>query len=264
MKVALVSRFPRADTPAWKRTLGERLLSSGHELAVVYSRSGFADHATAGFHEFGFGLFGRYLQRGDGPASACCDPTVTLNEWAAQHGLPRHRGRRLGEAETLEWVRSFRPDLLVLVGADVAPRALLEIPRLGTINPHYGLLPRYRGMNVAEWSIYHDDPVGVTIHAVDSGIDTGDILLRESVPVGPGATLASIRAQQQEASGRLLAATVFAILTGTARRTPQRMDEGHQFYRMHPVLLDRVTQRLVHGYRWLGVDDPPIVEVTYD
>ena len=124
------------------------------------------------------------------------------------------RPSALARPRTLEWVRSFRPDVLVLVGADIVPRALLEIPRLGTINPHYGLLPRYRGMNVTEWSIYHDDPVGVTIHAVDPGIDTGDILVRESVPVRPGATLTSVRAQQQETSARLLKETVFAVLDG--------------------------------------------------
>jgi methionyl-tRNA formyltransferase len=263
MKVALVSRFPRADTPAWKRALGDELLRCGYELAVVYSRSGLVDHANAGFHEFGFGLFARYLRRADGPTSARSEAAVTLSEWAAQRGIPRHHGRRLCEPGTLEWVRSFRPDLLVLVGADVMPRALLEIPRLGAINPHYGLLPRYRGMNVTEWSIYHDDPVGVTVHAVDPGIDTGDILVRESVPVRSGATLTSIRAQQQQTSARLLKQTVLAVLEGTAHRTPQRMDDGRQFYRMHPLLLDRVTQRLADGYRWLGVEDPPIDEVSH-
>ena len=53
----------------------------------------------------------------------------------------------------------------------------------GHNQPHYGLLPRYRGMNVTEWSIYYDDPVGVTVHAVDPGIDTGEILLQETLTV---------------------------------------------------------------------------------
>ena len=100
--------------------------------------------------------------------------------------VPRHHGVRLDEAKTIEWTRALAPDLLVLVGADIVPRPLLEIPRLGSLNPHYGLLPRYRGMNVTEWSIYHDDPVGVTVHAVDPGIDTGPIHLRRTIAVKPG------------------------------------------------------------------------------
>ena len=84
--------------------------------------------------------------------------------WAYGHRLAR--------------LREIAPDAILLAGADIVPPAVLEIPKLGTINGHYGLLPRYRGMNVTEWSIYHDDPVGVSVHLVDSGIDTGPIVAR--------------------------------------------------------------------------------------
>ena len=179
----------------------------------------------------------------------------TLDGWAAERGLARHHGRRLGEPETLGWLRGFAPNLLILAGADIIPATVLEIPSLGTINPHYGLLPRYRGMNVTEWSIYHDDPVGVTVHAVDSGIDTGDILLAEAVMVPVGATLASIREQQQETSARLLENAAMGVLGGEARPISQRLEDGKQFYRMHPLLRERVEKRLADGrYRWLGLE----------
>lgn len=258
MRVVLVSRYPRVDTPAWKRVLAERLLERGIDVGVLYSRSSLADQASAGLREFGFGLVRKYLERspGDGAESGG-DPT--LDQWALGRELPRHHDRRLSAPDALAWVRWFAPDLLVLVGADIVPSALLELPRLGTINPHYGLLPRYRGMNVTEWSIYRDDPVGVSIHMVDPGIDTGDILLREALPVPGEATLASIRQQHQSTSAELLERAAVLLLEGATDRTPQRPEEGQQFYRMHPILRAQVERRLSDGsYRWLGASPPQI------
>jgi folate-dependent phosphoribosylglycinamide formyltransferase PurN len=260
VKVALVSRYPRVDALKWKQELGERLLSRRIELGVIFSRSGLDDQALAGLRQFGLDALRRYLHRGPGLAAAA-ETSATLDLWASNHGLPLHRGRRLGDRMTLEWARAFGPDLLVLVGADVVPSSLLEIPRLGTINPHYGLLPQYRGMNVTEWSIYFDDPVGVTIHLVDAGIDTGDILAQETIPVRGGATLQSIRAQQRSVSTRLLESCVVARLSAASSPVPQRPQDGRQFYRMHPLLLGRVERRLADGsYRWLGVEEPTPVD----
>jgi methionyl-tRNA formyltransferase len=259
MRIALVSRFPRVDALAWKRTLAERLLERGVEVALLYSRSAIVDQASAGLREFGFGVVGRYLDRGNNHPSS----DQTLDAWALERGLSRHCGRRLGEAETLIWLRKLAPDLVILVGADIVPAALLEIPRLGTINPHYGLLPRYRGMNVTEWSIYYDDPVGVTVHTVDPGIDTGEILLQEALTVPVGATLASIREQQQQVSARLLEHAAMAAMEGATHPTPQRLEDGTQFYRMHPLLRARAERRLADGtYRWLGLTPPTTCEDT--
>jgi len=73
------------------------------------------------------------------------------------------------------------------------------------------------------------------------------------VPVG--ATLASIREQQQETSARLLEDAAMAVLDGDARPTSQRLGDGQQFYRMHRLLRERVEKRLADGrYRWLGLE----------
>ena len=136
------------------------------------------------------------------------------------------------------------PDLVLLTGSDIAPASLLAIPRVATINAHYGLLPRYRGMNVTEWSLFHGDPPGVSVHIVDPGIDTGDILLREEIPCPPGATLQSLRAAHQQTAARLLVAAALQLRDGSERRTPQRADDGRQYYRMHPALRARVERAL--------------------
>ena len=91
-------------------------------------------------------------------------------------------------------------------------------------------------MNVTEWSIYQDDPLGVTVHWVDRGIDTGAIAATEQIDVRPGATLESLRTDHQAAAARLLISVVRQVADGSAPATPQAPEDGRQYYRMHPHL----------------------------
>ena len=259
MRVTFVSRYPRVDTVAWKRRLGERLLDLGVELSVVYSRAGFDDQLRAGLDEYGLGIFRRYASLKARPGAGDDEPaSQSLRSWAIERELPVSEHGRLGDPDCLAAVRAWKPDLLVLTGADIVPASLLDIPAAGTINPHYGLLPRYRGMNVTEWSIWHDDPVGVTVHLVEAGIDTGPTLLRECVRVEPDDDLPDLRAKQQELSARLLGDAVVELRDGSAQPVPQRVEDGRQYYRMHPELLRVVERRLSSGeYRWTGEDATP-------
>jgi folate-dependent phosphoribosylglycinamide formyltransferase PurN len=260
LRVTFVSRYPRVDTVAWKRRLGERLLELGIELGVVYSRAGTRDQLRAGLDEYGAGIVRRYLSLRARPSSGAGggDAPQSLRAWALERGLAVAEHQRLGDPDCLAAVRAQRPDLLVLTGADIVPKSLLEIPALGTINPHYGLLPRYRGMNVTEWSIWHDDPVGVTVHMVGAGIDTGATLLRECVRVERGDGLPDIRAKQQELSARLLYDAAVELRGHSATPIPQREQDGRQYYRMHPALLARVERQLASGaYSWIGEDATP-------
>jgi methionyl-tRNA formyltransferase len=121
---------------------------------------------------------------------------------------------------------------------------MLMVPRLGTINAHYGLLPAYRGMNVTEWSVSRGDPVGVTVHFVDEGVDTGPILAREEIAIDPGDTLATLRRKHQDIAARLLVRTTLELRDGTARAAAQELDQGRQYYRMHPALRRAAEARL--------------------
>jgi methionyl-tRNA formyltransferase len=261
MRAVIVSRYPRVDTPDWKRHVAEGLVAAGIDVALLYSRSSVVDQARAGLGEFGLAGVVRKLGalRGRGgqaePAAAPAGPKQTLAAWAREHGVEVALCSRLGDGECLQRLRAMSPDLLVLAGADIVPAATLAVPRLGAINPHYGMLPAYRGMNVTEWSILHDDPVGVTVHYVDPGIDTGDIVLREQVEVVSGDTLATLRVKHQQAAARLLVDAARRIADGTVERTPQRPEDGRQHYRMHPVLRDVVERKLAEGsYRGMVPD----------
>ena len=249
-RVTLLSRYPRVDTPAWKRDLGARLLDDGLALSVAYSRAALADQFEAGVREFGpVGLIQRYAQLRRGSAAPSAnggsgeDPR-TLAAWARGHSLPVVEGRRLSDGTLQDAIRDLRPDVIALVGADIVPAAVLAIPRVATLNAHYGLLPAYRGMNVTEWSLYRGDPIGVTVHVVEAGIDTGDILLREEIPVESGDTLESLRAKHQRVAAMLLRRAIVGMLDGSLERVEQGPEDGRQYFRMHPELRRTVEARL--------------------
>lgn len=106
---------------------------------------------------------------------------------AQEFGLPViDFGKGEGKAVT-EKVLACRPDAVVVAAfGHILRRPLLEGPRLGCINVHASLLPRWRGVSPIQYSILHGDTwSGVTIMQMDEGVDTGDILAQRAIPIGP-------------------------------------------------------------------------------
>jgi methionyl-tRNA formyltransferase len=150
-------------------------------------------------------------------------------------GIPTLTVSTLSDPSDLEQIRSLRPDLLVHAGAGIVRKELLAIPRLGTLNAHLGLLPQMRGMNVSEWSALCGVPTGASVHCIDSGIDTGDILLFTPVPVDGAASVDELRSVLDRAQVEALGRVVRWIADAGALppRRPQATSEGRQFFTMH-------------------------------
>lgn len=127
-------------------------------------------------------------------------------------------------------------DLMVLGGAPIMKAPVLRMPKVGTLNAHQGALPRYRGMNVIEWALLERRPPTITVHFVDPGVDTGDIIRMERIPVRVGDTLKTVRERSSAMQSQLLAETVAAAQKGPLPRQPQSKADGLQFYAMHPFL----------------------------
>lgn len=124
--------------------------------------------------------------------------------------------------EAVEKLRQFRPQLGLAIAAPILRPAVFDIPELGTLNIHKGKLPDYRGMPPAFWEIWNGaDAVGVTVHRVDAGLDTGPILLEETVPIEPHSTPAGLRVRLDELGVKLIVKAVEQVRTGEARYKPQ-------------------------------------------
>jgi folate-dependent phosphoribosylglycinamide formyltransferase PurN len=164
-------------------------------------------------------------------------------------GIPIVHLGPLSHPDAITAVRSLAPDLLVHAGAGILRRELLAIPRLGTLNVHMGILPRYRGMNVAEWACLEGNPVGCTVHLVNAGIDTGDIVAVDEVDTRSINSIAALRASVDDAQIALLGDVIsFVLKTGVMpdART-QTLTEGRQYFEMHRDLKEILETRLKAG-----------------
>lgn len=136
----------------------------------------------------------------------------------------------------VEAVRAAGIDLLLNAGGGLYRQAIGEAVRIGILNAHMGPLPGIRGMNALEWSLFLGEPASVTIHFIDAGVDTGDILLARPLSVGPGDTIDTLRARSLALNVELMTEAVRQIATDDCRRTPQPPDAGRQYFVMHPRL----------------------------
>lgn len=140
-----------------------------------------------------------------------------------------------------------QPDLIVLGGTRIIKPNILEIPALGTVNSHPGLLPRLRGSASVGWALYKDLPQGATAHYVSPGIDLGDIIVSRQLPVTRTDTYQSLNARVATLAGQLMMEAVSAIGAGNPPRTPQDPEAGETYRVIPEDLLAEGIKRLADG-----------------
>jgi len=157
----------------------------------------------------------------DNAGQAKANPT---KDFAIEAAIPLLLPSRLKDLKVTDWVKSRLPELIVLAFVtDIIPKAMIDIPKYKAINYHPSLLPRYRGGSAIHWAIINGETeTGVTIHYIDAGIDTGDIILQERVPIYPEDTVASLYFERLYPMGvKMIAETVRMIGEGKAPRIKQ-------------------------------------------
>ena len=142
-------------------------------------------------------------------------------------------------------VQKLKPDLIVLGLVRILHKPIIAVPTHGILNAHPGLLPEYRGVEMIRWSIYNEDPVGVTIHYVERGVDTGPIIFREEIPLQKGDTIGSIKMRSIELSSHLVLKAVRIILEeGDLPVITNEVAKGSQYYRMSEDKMELVAEKL--------------------
>jgi methionyl-tRNA formyltransferase len=128
---------------------------------------------------------------------------------------------RLRDAGWPERLAKYRADVAVVAAfGQILPRAVLDVPVHGSINVHGSVLPRYRGAAPIAWAIMRGETeTGITTFQMDPGMDTGDMLLTETTPIGPEETAGELTTRLAEIGARLLLRTLGGI--DTLPRIPQ-------------------------------------------
>ena len=106
-----------------------------------------------------------------------------VKELALEKGLPVYQPAKMRDGEALGILQELRPELIVVVAyGKILPKEILTLPPKGCVNVHGSLLPKYRGAAPIQWSVINGEKeTGVTTMLMDEGLDTGDMLLRETV-----------------------------------------------------------------------------------
>jgi len=151
-----------------------------------------------------------------------------VKAFALERGLPVLQPEKLRSPEGVVAVTEIAPDLIVTAAyGQILPKAVLDLPRLGCINVHGSLLPKYRGGAPIQRSIIDGEKVtGVTLMYMAEGLDTGDMIAKVEVPITDEDTAGTMFEKLSEAGSALLLEWLPRIEGGTAGRTPQAGEEA--------------------------------------
>ena len=145
-----------------------------------------------------------------------------VKQLADSSGLPVLQPESLRDEDFLDRLRAYGADLFVVVAFVILPRCVLEIPRLGSVNLHPSLLPRYRGAAPINWAVIRGEAeTGITVFQLTGKVDAGDILFQERVPIGPGETAGELYERLKEPGSEAILRTVRDLDSGRAKAIVQ-------------------------------------------
>ncbi len=193
-------------TPEFAVPSLKRLLADGHEIAAVYTQPDKPKN--------------RGMKRLPSPVKV-----VALEE-----GIPVRQPQTLRDEAACQELAAFAPELIVVAAyGKLLPKNVLELPRLGCINVHSSLLPKYRGAAPIHWAVINgDEETGVTIMHMAEALDAGDIISQAVTAIDPDESVETLHDRLADMGAELLSSTVVALANGTATRTPQ--EEGLHTY----------------------------------
>jgi methionyl-tRNA formyltransferase len=164
------------------------------------------------------------LTQPDRPAGRGLAATPSpVKQAAARHGLPVRQPATLKAPEAQAELRALRPDALVVAAYGlILPQAVLDIPRLGAINIHASLLPRWRGAAPIQRALLAGDrETGISIMRMEAGLDTGPVLLHEAVAIGAEDTAGTLHDRLAALGARLVVEALQGLARGAIAATPQ-------------------------------------------
>jgi len=173
-------------TPAFAVPTLHRIVDAGHRVSAVFTQP-------------------------DRPKGRGGQLTASpVKEAALRLGLPVHQPERIRRPEVVEQLKQMNPDAMVVVGyGQIIPQAIIDIPRLGILNVHASLLPKYRGAAPIQWAVANGETrTGVTTMRIDAGLDTGDMLLKWETEIGLEEDALELGARLAQAGAQLLVETL--------------------------------------------------------
>ena len=187
-------------TPSFAVPTLERLVEAGHSVRLVVTQP---DRPR-----------GRGMNVAISPVK---DATTRLSIAVVQPAAIKNN------AEFRDQLTAIAPDAIIVVGyGRIIPQWMIDLPRLGNLNLHASLLPKYRGAAPIQWAIANGESVtGVTTMRIDAGLDTGDVLMQREIPIGLEDTAETLGPKLASIGAELMVETLRGLENGQVRPTPQ-------------------------------------------
>ena len=145
-----------------------------------------------------------------------------VKKYAVEKGLPLLQPEKLKNPAFLDELKSYQADIQVVVAFRMLPELVWNMPPMGTINLHGSLLPQYRGAAPIHWAVINGEAqTGVTTFKLQHAIDTGDILLQESFPIGPDDSTGDVHDRMKLIGAKLLVKTIEGLAAGSIKEQAQ-------------------------------------------
>ncbi len=183
----------------------------------------FALPTLQGLLDAGLPVVGVYTQpdRPSGRGKQLTPPPV--KQLALEHNLPVFQPLKLRQPEVVAELQALAPELIVVIAyGQILPKSVLDIPRYGCINVHASLLPRYRGAAPINHAILAGEAeTGITTMYMDVGLDTGDMLVKRSTPIGADETAGQLHDRLARLGRETMIETIERLCAGTLVREAQ-------------------------------------------
>lgn len=155
-----------------------------------------------------------------------------LKELAKQQNIEVLQNKNINSSEFISKLKLFKSDIFVsLAFNQIFKKEAILLPAKGVINCHAGKLPHYRGRNILNWVLINDEKeFGITVHFVDEGIDTGDIITQETFPISDEDNYGSLLKKAYEKCGPIVMKSLSKILLNEVTRIQQKDIKIEPFY----------------------------------
>ena len=206
-------------------------------LAILVDMSDLLSHTCENFYRYDLGdnFYNRYGNHiGPWYQPSGREPTMTAVDTAREYGLTWQVVDHINSIESEKLIKQYAPELCVLSSVGVIRQNILSLPKIGTLNAHSGILPFYRGIDVVGWSMLERNPIGCSVHFIDEGVDTGDILFTHMLSYEE--CKKGVKVSLKKAKTQLLLWALDRISKGKYERHRQDKSMGRLFFRMHPII----------------------------
>lgn len=159
-----------------------------------------------------------------------------VKKFAVRHQIKVLQPEKLKNPEFISELKTLNADLQIVVAFRMLPEAVWNMPPLGTINLHGSLLPQYRGAAPINWAVINGEKeTGVTTFKLKHEIDTGDILLQQSFPIGENETAGEVHDKMKEIGAELIVETVKRIADSSITVQPQNLQSSIDNFQLKPA-----------------------------